>query len=135
MLVLFAARIGRRNMSSEKLTRSYLFRVFCKHGVKAFAVQLVVMLLTVGIVFIPVINWFAPLLAVLVTILYIPWIKLMELTNLFPQGYMTGSAIGGWLLGALIYSLAWAAIKTWVVRKRLGVVHSASNNSFNRSAD
>ncbi len=120
-------------MSAKKLTRSYLFRVFCKHGVKAFAVQLVVMLLTVGIVFIPVINWFAPLLGLLLYSFYIPWIKLVELTNLFSQGFMSVSDIVGGLLGALMYSVAWAAIKTWVVRKRLGVANNASNNSFNRT--
>lgn len=104
-------------MSSEALTKSHLFRVFCKQGVKAFIVQLAVMLLAIGLVFIPILNWFGYLLIYLILIVYMPWIKLVELTHLLQPGYTMSPAMGGWLLGALVYSLVWAAIKTWMERK------------------
>jgi glucose uptake protein GlcU len=98
--------------------------VFWRHTIIAFVVQFVatVIIHALGLILIsfsdtdPSLERLGSLLADALNILYVPTMGLvMVLLKLFHLPSADGllTYFGGWLLGALIYSLLWGAIMAW----------------------
>ena len=108
-------------------------RIFWRHTIIAFVVQFVatVIIHALGLVLIPFsdtvpsLETLGSLLAGALNILYVPTMGLvMVFLKLLHIPSADGLLIyfGGWLLGALIYSLLWGAIKAWRFSRTLNSV-------------